>query len=54
MSRGWSMSHPLGKMPRPTKLSKKNLKILRKLMRRRMCLLSLLKSLKMLISQKRT
>ena len=54
MSRGWSMSHPQRRMPRPTKLSKMNLKILRKLTRRKMCLLSWLKSLKMPISQRRT
>ena len=54
MSRGWSISHPLGRMPRLTKLSKMNLKLLRKLTRRKMCLLSWLKSLKMPISQRRT
>jgi hypothetical protein len=37
MSRDWSTFPPLGRIPRLTKLSKKNLKILRKLTRRRMC-----------------
>jgi hypothetical protein len=54
MSRGWSMSHPQRRMPRLTKLSKMIVKIQLKLTRRKMCLQNWLKSLKMLISQRRT